>query len=349
MHSVSERTIPTRRRPLAAACLAFVLLLRCSDDPPLLDGSAGGNAGGSGGSGAGGAQSGGSGGDGALGNSGGATSGGTAGDAGSAGLTSGGGPDDTGSGGAGASGPADGGTANAGAGGSAGDGSGGVGTSSSGAAGSAGSGGVHTGGGAGGHGAIDAGGTGGATGTGGDPGTGGTSPLPAWNFDSDTQGWFVVYSVPEELTELTTLRHSAQDGDPRNGSLEVSLPYSAVSQKVEVALRLHPALDLRGKTLFARIKLVSGCGSHPDRPCGVYAYVKSGPGLDYSTPGWKDSGNSLDVGRDWFTIQYTIEDDDLAARAVEAQNVGEIGIEFNTGSIGDFSNAVVLIDSVHFE
>jgi hypothetical protein len=222
----------------------------------------------------------------------------------------------------------------------------------SGGSGAAGRGGIAGGGGTAGAGGTAGGSGASGAGTAGALGSGGM-PQIDWHFDSGVESWRKVYAVPTSLLDRVSVAYADGEGDPAPGALEVTIPFSTPTQKVEIAVDPIPGLDLTGKTIKARIKLVSGCSEDISNPCGVVLYVKTGSSFNYFSAPWLDGVNDLDVARDWFTITLNVDAPGGSSPDAGAHNpsqVRQIGIEVATGSGGSaYTNVVLLIDSVTYE
>src|SRR5258708_7096116 len=131
---------------------------------------------------------------------------------------------------------------------------------------------------------------GGTGGSGGGGGAGGSGPVitKTYSFDADVEGWKVQYTratagTPVPLASVM-LSHNATDGEPTPGSLELSIPFTAAGQNVDVGAN-PTGVDLRNKTLTARIKIVSGFEDPTDlmmAPAIARLYAKSGASYIYA-------------------------------------------------------------------
>ena len=202
-------------------------------------------------------------------------------------------------------------------------------------------------------------GTGGSsTGTGGTgTGTGGTGPMDAGTtstaithtFDTSAEGFILnTYVAAAGTTNLAApdsgsapaVSFDATGGNPIPGSLRLTATFTGYKQLVDVVLFPNPAINLTGKTLHAKVRLVSGTftggailhvGTTPTFAYGAGAYTTLGDGT------WKDLTFDLSTG---------------TSTGWNASMVTQIGIQFYsgdppaTGVFGAPVDAVFQIDSV---
>jgi hypothetical protein len=178
-----------------------------------------------------------------------------------------------------------------------------------------------------------------------------------YSFDTDVEGWKVQYTgattgtpVDKAMVKVT---HDATDGDPMppTGSLEISIPWSAAGQNVDVATN-PTGVDLKGKTINARIKIVSGFEGEKDimdAPPIARLYAKSGNGYIYANSPYN---NLTSVGT-WIPITWEIAKPDFVATsdagAWDPSDIKEIGVQLETsGTTTTASPAVVRVDTVTY-
>ena len=116
------------------------------------------------------------------------------------------------------------------------------------------------------------------------PASGVAGPDVNYTFDHGTQGWVLNNWDNPDLTNLgaaapdagspPTLGVSSIDGDPSSGALRLTAAFTAMDQYAAADVGFaQPGLDLSGKTLHARVRLVSGSFSSG----GLQLYACSGP------------------------------------------------------------------------
>jgi len=202
-----------------------------------------------------------------------------------------------------------------------------------------------------------AGATGGAGGSGGSGGAGGSAATvtKTYSFDADVEGWKVQYTGATTGTPVpmasVMISHNATDGEPTPGSIELSIPFTAAGQNVDVGAN-PTGVDLRGKTLTARIKIVSGFEGPMDltmAPAIARLYAKSGAAYIYANGQF----NNLTAVGTWIPITFVVSMPDFVAMsdagAWDPSNVTEIGVQLETsGTTTTASTAVVRIDTVTY-
>jgi len=177
----------------------------------------------------------------------------------------------------------------------------------------------------------------------------------SYTFDTDIQGWqFNQFNGPPFTNIAVTvppggrppfLAFDPMSGDPAPGSLVVSAPFTAVDQNVDAIASLpFPGVDLSGKTLHARVRLVAGTFAQG----GVQFHALSGPSFVFA-------GTFLNP--DQFPLGVWVPMDlDLAAAAAstpgfDPTQIIQIGVQILSGfsSNGDVftgGDAVFEIDTV---
>lgn len=203
------------------------------------------------------------------------------------------------------------------------------------------------------------GGSGGASGGsgGGTAGSGGVAITKTYGFDAGLEGWSVLFAnAAEGITPLdkgeVTLEWSATEGET-GGAIKATIPYNSKSQYVSFGVGLATPVDLTGKTLRARIKVVSGLGDFADAanpPGGSKIYAKSTPGYVYAN----GSYTNLAMLNSWITLTFNVARPDFIDEANlegvwDTTSISEIGIQIDTGSTALApAPAVVLIDTVTY-
>ena len=207
---------------------------------------------------------------------------------------------------------------------------------------------------------------GGTTGTGGGAG-GGVVPRLSYTFDSGKENWSLSTYVDANYFNLgaatdpdsgvsldggaaPTLDFEAADGDPSPGSLKLGVTFSDFKQYVDPNITLTTSVNLTGRIVHVRIRLLSG--TFPAG--GIQFHVSSGttPPNDYvyvSAP--FVNSTSLSVGT-WITVNLdtsTVTPTD--GRVFDPSQIIQVGIQFTTGNpyeggTLDFGPAVFEIDTV---
>jgi len=197
--------------------------------------------------------------------------------------------------------------------------------------------------------------TGGST-TGGGGSGGSMAVTQAYTFDSDEEGWIVQYTSSGDGIDLidkaaVTLSWVAE-GDP-DGALQADIPYESKSQYVGIGLSLATPVDLTGKTLRARVKVLSGLGEPEDlmtNPGGAKLYAKSGTGYVYANGVY----NPITTIGTWLSISFNLAAPDFVdetnpAGAFDVTDIREIGIQFDTGGTSMTPMAAeILTDNVTY-
>lgn len=234
--------------------------------------------------------------------------------------------------------------------------SGAGGTSAGGQAGSAGTGG-----------SVAAAGTGGGSTTGGTGGTGATAdPILSFDFAEDIEGWVFTFADPVTLVpappvgdagvaptpegDVATAVHDPS-GDPLGnaGSVRLELPFSGPAQKISFEVNVAAAdvgVNLAGRSISARISVLSGYSADPMNPPGLKLYVKTGATSLYADSGYTNVATTPDWQTFiWANVSSPLYTDPAGTHA--PTDVRQIGIEFDTGAAGLYTPATILLDSVN--
>jgi hypothetical protein len=130
--------------------------------------------------------------------------------------------------------------------------------------------------------------------------------------------------------------------DPADGGVaKLTIPFSGTDQQYHVSVNFEEPLNLSGKVITARVKLVSGLNDAPANPGGATLFAKSGDDFVWGAGTW----TNLDTELGWTELTFAT---DNAEGGFDASDVREIGIKFATGSAGSFSEAVVYIDYIRY-
>jgi hypothetical protein len=192
-------------------------------------------------------------------------------------------------------------------------------------------------------------------------GTGGAATGEGWTFDTDMEEgpqWVASYSSPATLAAASDVSHDATEGNPGPGSLRIVIPFAATqaggpegNQKIHVGASVgtasadETALDLTGKTVRARFKLVEGLTTDTTNPGGAKLYVKSGEDFVWADGGWTNIETL-----NWMALTINVSSPLYQAPGFDPTDIREIGIEIATsGGVAatmGLAPATVLIDSV---
>ncbi len=157
-------------------------------------------------------------------------------------------------------------------------------------------------------------------------------PLPA-TFDTDAQGWMLNKFVDTTYTNLAAtpplglipprFGFTPTAGDPSPGSLALGVTYSDFNQYADVIVNPFPPIDLSGKTVHARVRLVSS--SFPRG--GFQLHVSTGSTFVFA-------GNFFDASLlppgVWVPIDFDLTT--VTDPAFDASQVVQIGVQFFSGA-----------------
>jgi len=214
-------------------------------------------------------------------------------------------------------------------------------------------------------GGTDATGGGGKLGGTGGRGTGGNVPVDAGNpacasglysrvsaFGAIFDGWDVAPNSSPELAPMTgadggftggTFRELDQtDGDPTNGSVKLTIPFTAPNQTLLFA-RLYTGFNMQGATISARVKLDSGLITGPTDSGRAFIALKTTASYTYA----EGPDISLDPTAGWRTIRASADAPGANVGAgYTSCDVREIDVVIQTGPTGNYRQAVVHIDTI---
>jgi hypothetical protein len=104
-------------------------------------------------------------------------------------------------------------------------------------------------------------------------------------------------------------------------------------------------VDLRGRTLRARVRLGSGLSNDPVNPGGIKLFAKSGEGYSYASGPW----TLLTAGAGWLDVTLDGDAPILVPDQFDASSVRQIGVELRTfEDTQGVSTAVVYLDSLTY-
>jgi hypothetical protein len=167
-----------------------------------------------------------------------------------------------------------------------------------------------------------------------------------WSFDSNIQGWAVGASDPTSIGDGTTLSFSASEGSPEIGALRAAVPFTGGNEKVLLQVKVA-SLDLRGKTLSARVLADRGLSPDTANRSRIKLFVKTGGSFLYA------AGPDLMLvpGSPWATVTFDVDQPDYVDPngTYDASDVREVGFELNSGETGGAINGAVLyLDSIDY-
>jgi hypothetical protein len=175
-------------------------------------------------------------------------------------------------------------------------------------------------------------------------------PVLSYTFDTGTQGWTVLWSnITDGGVQDCSLTWSSTVGDPSPGSLELKAPFHAPNEALNMGIYFPGGIDLSGRTLTLRIKLVSGLSSDPNHLGAVMPYFQD---TGYT---WADNGSTsvsdTAAGPDgWVTITANVDHPaGTVAAGYTPQSIYLVGIQFSTRGCGvpnACSPADIFIDSI---
>jgi hypothetical protein len=165
-----------------------------------------------------------------------------------------------------------------------------------------------------------------------------------YSFDSGTEGWTLYATSPERLESNTDVRYDSQNGDKTPGALRLSAPFDGSNQKIEVQATFNP-IDLRGRTIVARVRLGSGLSADATNPGGIKLFVKTGASFNYASGAWA----YLRPGEGWVDVTFDCDAPVLVPSEFDASQVRQLGVELRTFTeTTQVSPAVVYLDAVSF-
>ncbi len=170
-----------------------------------------------------------------------------------------------------------------------------------------------------------------------------------YSFDSNDEGFTIVYSSPATLTDISTLEFNADEGNPSPGCLALTTTYGGALNKVMVGFNFpeNAPLNLTGKLITAKVSLLSPVSNDDENnPSGAKMYIKTT--TDYV---WGDGGHvNLVPEAGWTTITLDANSPKYTDPGYDPTEVLEIGIEFaGSGTEAtEYREATILIDSIAY-
>jgi len=162
---------------------------------------------------------------------------------------------------------------------------------------------------------------------------GGGGPDLAYTFDSSVQGWsFNTYDDPNQQNLAVhppaggappTLAFDSTDGSPDPGALRVTVDFEDFNQYVDANINFAPpGLNLTGKVLHARIKLVSGAF-----PQGAFQ-LHASTGSSYTWGAVFFNASALPPGQ-W--VDFDLDLGAVTSSGYDPSQVVQIGVQLLSG------------------
>jgi endoglucanase len=171
------------------------------------------------------------------------------------------------------------------------------------------------------------------------PTPGSSGPDVNYTFDHGTQGWALnnwnnpnftnLGAGSPDAGPLPTLGFSGTDGEPSAGALKLTVAFTDHTQYAAASTNLYPGLNLNGKTLHARVRLLSGSFVGG----GVDLYAVSGPPYVVEASPTLDAA-SLTAGA-WVPLTLILSN--TTAVGFDTSKIVEIGVDF-------FASAALMVD-----
>lgn len=172
-----------------------------------------------------------------------------------------------------------------------------------------------------------------------------TGVASLFTFDSGIQGWRLYATSPERLKGGSGVGYDSQNGDKSPGVLKLIAPFDASNQKIEAQVALAGAIDMRGRTIRARVRLGHGLSSDTTSPGGIKLFAKAGSSYGYASGPW----TYLPPGSGWADVTLDCDAPVLVPNEFDASSVRELGVELRTFTeTRGVSAAVVYLDSVGY-
>jgi hypothetical protein len=196
-------------------------------------------------------------------------------------------------------------------------------------------------------------------------GTGGSMPVDAANpacasglyarvsaFGAIFDGWDVASNSSPELAPMTgadgsftggTLRELDQtQGDPTNGSVKLTIPFTAPNQ-VMLFAHQYAGVNMSGATVTARVRLDSGLITGPTDLGQAFIALKSTSAYIYAA----GPDIALDPTGGYMTISANADAPSAGLFAgYTSCDIREIDVVIQSGQNGNFRQAVVHIDTI---
>jgi hypothetical protein len=165
-----------------------------------------------------------------------------------------------------------------------------------------------------------------------------------FTFDKDVQSWSLYATSPERLASGTSIGYDAQNGDKTPGVLVLKAPFDASNQKIEVQSG-SSLIDMRGRTIRARVRLGAGLSNDSANPGGIKLFAKAGDNWDYASGPW----TYLKPGQGWQDVTLECDAPVLIPGDFDAGKIRQIGVELRVFSeTTQVSAATVYLDSVSY-
>jgi hypothetical protein len=149
---------------------------------------------------------------------------------------------------------------------------------------------------------------------------------------------------PTRLADKTHLSHDAHGGESNSGALKVEAPFDAPNQKVEFQDMQGSTLALGGRTIRARVRLVSGLSDDTAHPGAIKLFAKSGASFDYASGAWTNL-----VGTGWNDVTLIADQPDLVQGPFSPGEVRQIGFELRVFNETERPvAATIVVDSIGY-
>jgi hypothetical protein len=124
--------------------------------------------------------------------------------------------------------------------------------------------------------------------------------------------------------------------------LKVEAPFDAGNQKVEFQDTQATMLDLRGRTIHARVRLGSGLSDDAAHPGAIKLFAKSGANFDYASGVFANL-----LGSNWTDVTLVADKPDLVQGTFAPDQIRQIGFELRVFSDTQRpAPAVIYVDSI---
>jgi hypothetical protein len=137
---------------------------------------------------------------------------------------------------------------------------------------------------------------------------------------------------------------SGAEGHPAVGSVMLTIPFTAPSQAVQLALNFPAGtMDMTGKIVTVQVMFQSGPANDTTAGGGIKLYAKSGSTYVYADGGY----NPVPALATWVSAGLNMAAPSYVdpAGTFLASDITELGVEIDTGSSGAYTTAVAFVDT----